>query len=78
MVCLADPDPVDGRSQIGTRMTFKQHAKLVYGHTATTAQNPRLSADSARIMQGFASFMKAAEAPLQARSCSSDGSARAM
>jgi hypothetical protein len=41
MVCPADLDAVDGRGQIGARMTFKQYAKLVYRHTAIAARKPR-------------------------------------
>jgi hypothetical protein len=51
MVGLADLDPVDGGGQIGTRMTLKQYAKLVYRHSTIAAQKPRRSSDGARIMQ---------------------------
>jgi hypothetical protein len=41
VVDLADPDTVDRRGQIGTRMPVHEGAKLVYRHAMIAAQKPR-------------------------------------
>ena len=59
MVGLADPHAVDGGGPIGTRMPVQQFAKLAYRHVTTAPQDSQEAVVDERIVQGFASLLKA-------------------
>jgi hypothetical protein len=58
MVGFTDPDTVDGRGQIGTRVPFQQFAKFACKHVTSAAQNPRRPLGGERIVQGFESYVQ--------------------
>jgi hypothetical protein len=67
MISLAEPDAVDGRGQIRTRMPFQKLAKLVHRHVTIATHGPGLALSGKRNVQELASFVQVAGCRLEGR-----------